>query len=139
MCLPQHEAFEKISYMIIMKILNMNQFVSERIKVQPITNAELSKAADDMKKNPFGLVRSDLAGHIENFPVGVIVKMIEETQAQRDYMTQEDIINTLQMQPTGAFAWNRTEAGMNFWHSVILDKKFDVFFEKYPEYRKYKL
>ena len=33
-----------------MKILKTNSFISERIKVQPITNAELEKAQKDMVK-----------------------------------------------------------------------------------------
>ena len=32
-----------------MKILNADQYISERIKVQPVTNAELKKAQDNIK------------------------------------------------------------------------------------------
>lgn len=32
-----------------MKILDTNQYMSERVKVQPVTNAELKKAQDDIK------------------------------------------------------------------------------------------
>ena len=35
-----------------MKILDVNQFVSERMKFRPVTNAELDKAKQDIQKNP---------------------------------------------------------------------------------------
>jgi len=121
-------------------MLNMHNFISERVKVKPITNEEWDKVKIDMKHmNPFGIKREDLTGKIEGFPMGVVIKMIEETQAQRNYLTLKDILDTLQRQPIAAFGWHETNDKQDFWSSVMRDKNFDMFFKKYPDYRKYNL
>ena len=35
-----------------MKILDTNQFIAERIQLQPITNGELEQAKEEIKRNP---------------------------------------------------------------------------------------
>ena len=125
-----------------MKILGTDNFVSERIKVQPITNAELDSVQKEFQKskmNPFGLTRKDLIGFIEHFPMGIVVRMIEETQMQRDYLSQKEILMRLQSAITSAFSWQDTKAGDIFWQSVIRHNNYDLFFEKYPEYKEYNI
>lgn len=47
------------------------------MKIIPINNDELDNAQTEIK-NPFDLTEEDLNGDIEDFPVGVIVRMMEE-------------------------------------------------------------
>ena len=68
-----------------MKIFKTDNFISERIKVQPITNAEWEKVQKDLEnvKNPFKLTKEDLVGtKLENYPMGVVVRMLEEQEKQ---------------------------------------------------------
>ena len=119
-----------------MKILKTTGFVSERIQVQPITNAELEKVQKEIEdiKNPFGLTKDDLKGALENVPMGIVVRMMEEMKLQK----YETDVSRLQLSPIAGFIWIATEAGDAFWQSVV-QGNYDLFFEKYPEYRKYNL
>jgi len=112
--------------------------VSERVKVKPITNSEWDSAKKELEKikpNPFGLTKKDLIDNIKNFPMGVVVRMMEEMKKQRDYID----LRTFQTDITATFTWRSTEAGQDFWHAVIKSKDFNLFFNKYPEYREYNL
>ena len=131
-----------------MKILKTTDFVSERIKVQPVTNAELEKAQtefEESKKIPFGLTKDDLKGMLEGMPMGIVVRMLEEQEKQGNFpvvkIFQKDIFAERRLSDgsRGGFDWERTEAGFDFWSEVIEKENFNVFFEKYPEYRKYNL
>ena len=121
-----------------MTVLNICDFISERIKLQPITNAELDKAQKEFdERTPFGLTKNDLVGAIQTYPMGIVVRMIEETMAQRRYLKENEIVKTLQTQPSAAFAWHETKEGCTFWRNIIMFKNFDSFFEYFPEYKKY--
>jgi len=58
---------------------------------------------------------------------------------KQDSLKDENHVNILQKYPGSAFEWIKTEAGPAFWNDVINDKDFNLFFEEYPEYRKYNL
>ena len=123
-----------------MKVLKTYDFVSERMKFKPVTTAEFDQIQQNIHKNPFGLTEKDLTGEIKKFPMGVVVKMLEEQEKQGNKADA----TVFQKRPDtpdedGGFKWNRTEGGYNFWYDVISERKFDVFFEKYPEYEKYNL
>ena len=121
-----------------MTVLNICDFISERIKLQPITNAELDKAQKEFDaRPPFGLTKNDLVGAIQTYPMGIVVRMMEETVAQRRYLTENEILETLQTQLSGAFAWHETKEGADFWRDIIIHKKFGSFFEHFPDYKKY--
>jgi len=88
--------------------------------------------------NPFGFIKCDLVGDIEKFPMGVVVKMMEIAKQQRgETQTDSELLKIMQRCAVGLFEWSRTDEKNRFWNDVIFRKKFDVFFEKYPEYRKY--
>lgn len=118
--------------------LKTNDFVLERIKVQPITNADLEKAKKEFGEkvqNPFGFTEKDLVYGLKGFPMGVVVKMMEEAKLHNDKVE----ISTLQTHPNGSFPWIDTKDGILFWADIINHHKFDKFFERYPDYKKYNL
>lgn len=121
-----------------MKMLKTYRFVFERAKVKPITNAEWNIAKKDLKKNmnPFKLSEKDLIKNIKGFPMGVVVRIMEEGKNQRD-TTDAIILDLAQNVICGVFDWSISAAGREFWNKVINDKDFDLFFERYPGYMKY--
>jgi len=130
-----------------MKISGTNQFVFERMKIRPVTNAEWEQIEKDISKNPFGLTKDDLVGYIEKFPMGVVVKMLEEQQRQgnRPNVTlfQKYGYSGTDKQ-SGGFTWARSSyigeiSPYVFWKRVMKENDFDLFFEEYPEYKKYNL
>jgi len=111
------------------------------MKINPITRAELEQAKkiqQEKKKNPFGLTKDDLIGDLEGFPIGVVVRMLEE---QEKHGNEPDVTVFQKYngssKDVGGFYWQRTEAGKKFWSDVIGDYDFELFYEKYPEYKKY--
>ena len=128
-----------------MKILKSNKNIIERIQLQPITNAELERAQkkieEESNRIPFGLTKHDIIGQIKNFPMGVVVRMLEETEAQGnkpDVKLFQDHASAGTKNKEG-FVWSETEAGHKFWSDVINCEWFHKFFDKYPDYKKYNL
>lgn len=91
------------------------------------------KNLEKSKVNKYGITEDDMIGELNGFPVGVVVRMMEECELQGN---KPNII-VLQDSPDSAFDWFETEAGWYFWECVIEDCDFDRFFKKYPEYEKY--
>lgn len=84
---------------------------------------------------PFGLTEKDLIGEIKDFPMGVVVRMVEEQEAQDnkpDVKVFQNDINT--GKDIGGFKWRDTEAGYGFWSDVINFHNFERFFKKYSSY-----
>lgn len=75
----------------------------------------------------------EFKGDIKGFPVEVVEKMLEYQHAQgnkRDVSVFEKESSAGRME--GGFSWVETIEGDDFWFYVINDKKFDVFFKRYP-------
>ena len=89
----------------------------------------------NLKSNPFVLTKDDLNGDIKDFPMGVVVRMMEEQELQGNKpdvrVFQDDILS--------GFDWDKTEAGFDFWSKVLLSRKFELFFKGYPEYENYNI
>lgn len=134
-----------------MKIFGTDNFISERVKVKAITNAEWDKVKEDMEetlKNPFRLTKDDLIGNIEGYPMGIIVKMLEEQKAQTDKANIRVFQkNKCSNRYGDGFDWGRTIISKDkykadpwtFWNEVIDHKNFDLFFDVFPDYKKYNL
>lgn len=91
-------------------------------------------------QNPFGLTQDDLKGQIKYFPMGLVVRMLVEQQAQGnrpDVVVFQDASHASSI--NGGFDWYRTEADGDFWEHVIYNKDFDLFFNRYPDYERYNL
>lgn len=79
----------------------------------------------------YKVTKKDLIEGIKDFPIEVVEKMLEKMQEQR--MSTD--IKILQDTICGAFQWDKTSEGYDFWKNVILYKNFSLFFEKYPKNR----
>jgi hypothetical protein len=80
----------------------------------------------------FNVEKSDLVGGIENFPIEVVEKMIEE-QVRQDNIPNVEVFQkcaTLD-DDDGGFTWKNTKDGEKFWKEVIVENNFDLFFKKY--------
>ena len=77
---------------------------------------------------------SDLKGQIKDFPIEVVQRMVE---CQVEQGNKADVgifqICTYTAYDNGGFYWCKTKEGPNFWVDVIMNKRFDLFFEKYPK------
>lgn len=76
----------------------------------------------------------DLIGDLENFPIEVVEKMLQNQykQVNKIDITVFQKYKRSDIQ-SGGFRWEDTIEGHNFWNDVIYYKKFDVFFERYPK------
>ena len=83
------------------------------------------------------ITKADLIGNIENFPIEVVEKMIDEQVRQGNKadvtIFQEGVTADNRF---GGFLWRITEDGKDFWDKIICERKFDVFFAKYPKTNK---
>ena len=90
--------------------------------------------------NPYGITEDDMIGQLKDFPVGVVVKMMEEQEKQGNEpdvtVFQKDFTSDVD-ENGGGFDWDKSIEGFNFWDDAIGACDFDLFFEKYPEYEKY--
>lgn len=68
-------------------------------------------------------------GDIVDFPVEVVELMLQRQFEQ----TGKRDVSIFENQKSGGFTWGNTPEKDEFWSVVIEDKKFDVFFEKYPK------
>ncbi len=114
-----------------------NDSITEKIQINPISVSDLDELSSNVP-NKFGITSKDMIGSIKGFPVGVVVKMMEEQEKQRN---NPDITVFQERKERdidrGGFHWKTTEDGQIFWEIVIMDRKFDEFYKKYPEYKKY--
>lgn len=75
----------------------------------------------------------EFKGDINGFPVEVVEKMLEHQVSQGN---KRDLSVFEKFKKAGfrsdGFTWGETIEGRAFWSDVIIDKKFDVFFKRYP-------
>ena len=77
----------------------------------------------------YKVTKKDLIGQIADFPIEVVQKMVER---QIEYKNKYDISQFQYLKDSG-FEWIGTPEGGIFWASVVYDKNFALFFEKYPK------
>lgn len=73
-------------------------------------------------------------GGIEGFPKEIVDRMLdlqEEKGCERDIGVFEEYNCADFCQ--GGFNWDETSEKSSFWYKVIINKNFDLFFEKYPK------
>lgn len=82
----------------------------------------------------FKVEQSDLVGQIEDFPLEVVQKMIEE-QVRQGNKANVSVFQKvcIASKSQGGFDWENAIDGDTFWQVVISTQEFDVFFEKYPK------
>lgn len=82
----------------------------------------------------FKVEPSDLVGDIENFPIEVVEKMIEEQVKQGNCPCVEVFQQySFAGDSDNGFDWGSAGDGYDFWEEVIGERNFDLFFEKYPK------
>lgn len=72
-------------------------------------------------------------GQLQGFPTEVVEKMLEYQVAQRNkrdisVFERERVANNT----NGGFGWGHTAEGYDFWASVVEERNFKVFFDRYP-------
>ena len=65
-------------------------------------------------------------GDLEGFPKEIIARMLDCQEEQRFRICDAT-------QYIKGFEWGDTQEGWDFWHKVITNKDFDLFFERYPK------
>ena len=82
----------------------------------------------------FEVEQSDLVGQIEDFPLEVVQKMIEE-QVRQGNKANVSVFQKfcIASKSEGGFDWEYAIDGDTFWQVVIGTQEFDVFFDKYPK------
>ena len=81
----------------------------------------------------FKVEKSDLVGDIENFPIEVVQKMVEEQVKQGNEPDVEVFQRcAIAGADLGGFDWFRTNDPL-FWTMVIDGKNFELFFTEYPK------
>lgn len=71
-------------------------------------------------------------GEIAGFPQEVVEKMLER-QVEQGNKIDVTVFEEDKLCISRAFYWKDSVEGHNFWHEVITERNFDVFFEKYPK------
>ena len=88
--------------------------------------------------NKYGITKKDMIGDLKLFPLGVVVRMLEEQEAQGN---KPDVTVFQKDNRKGknnkGFDWGDTDDKFKFWENIIDYKKFDLFYIKYPEYKIY--
>ena len=77
----------------------------------------------------YKVTKEDLIGDIKDFPIEVVQRMVDIQIEQNS----NNCIELLQNLASGGFTFGITKEGWEFWHDVIFNKNFDLFFEKYPK------
>ena len=83
-------------------------------------------------KTIFNVEKSDLVGGIENFPIEVVEKMIDE-QVKQGCRADVKVFQKFPAAGIGenGFDWSVAEDGYDFWEKVIGESNFELFFEIY--------
>lgn len=78
--------------------------------------------------------QSDLIGKIEDFPIEVVQKMVDE-QVRHGNEADVNVFQRWRSAPVsyGGFVWDNTIDGIDFWEEVISNENFDLFFSKYQK------
>ena len=87
-----------------------------------------------LHKEEFDLENYIPKGQLDGFPKEIIAKMLEyqEKQSNPRDITVFETIRVVGRSDKG-FEWNETQEDWDFWHEVIDEKNFNLFFEKYPK------
>ena len=79
--------------------------------------------------------QSDLIGAIADFPIEIVEKMIER-QVEQGNKPDIKAFHRYAYKDAkgGGFTWKNTIEGEMFWHEVIRNNNYNVFFEMYPKH-----
>lgn len=85
-------------------------------------------------KTIFKVEKADLVGAINEYPIEVVEKMIEEQVKQGNRPNVEVFQERYSSDAEhGGFDWDKTDDGPTFWIDVLENEDYDLFFKKYPK------
>ena len=83
------------------------------------------------------VTQQDLIGDLKGFPIEVVEEMLKY---QKQQTGKKDISvfqnDRCQDACDKGFRWSETTEGHYFWKTIIRDREFDIFFERYPKLSK---
>lgn len=75
----------------------------------------------------------DLIGNLEGFPIEVVEIMLKRQEEQGNVANVMVFQNEIRAGAMAqGFNWVISPEGEDFWKKVVLEKNFELFFEKYP-------
>lgn len=85
-------------------------------------------------KFKYNLIEEDAIRDLNGFPLEIIEKMIDNQVAQ-DNKPDVNIFKCFVATDRNSkgFNWNISKEGSDFWVDIISDRRFDVFFKRYPK------
>ena len=85
-------------------------------------------------KTIFKVEKADLVGAIEEYPIEVVEKMLEEQVKQGNRPNVEVFQERYCADADhGGFDWGKSDDGTIFWIDVLENDGYDLFFKKYPK------
>lgn len=113
-------------------------FEDDLVGLEEISLEEMSKAVKEYSENLIRTLRKeDLEGEIKDFPIPVVKRMLKYQLEQTGVVnTSIFCFNRCADKVEGGFDWDKTpeyNEWEEFWDTVIREKDFAYYFEKYPE------
>jgi hypothetical protein len=108
-------------------------FINTNNKISRTTSKQLVKGYEIKTIDELVPLNKNM-GELEGFPQEVIDKMLER-QVEQGNSRDIQVFKHYKFagKPNGGFDWHKTIEGSVFWNKVIADKKFDIFFDRYPK------
>lgn len=72
--------------------------------------------------------KEDLIGELEGFPIEIAQRMVDYQDTPNISIFQKNVGTNHFL---GGFDWETSVEGYRFWNDIIINKKFDKFFEKH--------
>lgn len=78
-------------------------------------------------------VEAHISGDIAGFPFMLVLDIVERTLDEEGCPDNvADIMEELSGDRANCFSWCESDEGFEFWSSVIRDRDFDLYFERFP-------
>lgn len=74
--------------------------------------------------------RKDITGAIEGYPIEIIQTAVD--RGVENGGDAELVIRGLQFSTSSGFSWAATPEGIEFWSRIMCERKFNIFFQRYP-------
>lgn len=74
--------------------------------------------------------REDIRGEIAGYPIEIIQAAVDRGVEQGG--NENSVIRSLQYSTSGGFSWSETPEGHSFWQRIMVKRKFNLFFQRYP-------
>lgn len=74
--------------------------------------------------------RKDIKGAIDGYPIEIIQAAVD--RGVENGGDAELVIRGLQFSTSSGFSWAATPEGNRFWSRVMCERKFNIFFKRYP-------